>query len=237
VSGLDFSWLSDPLYVNWLIQGVLTTLGLSAVSLVLAFLCGIAGYACIHFRVPILAAFVRVLVELLRNTPPLVQMFFLYFTLTRLGLTLTDPATGQSVPLFSGFVCVVLSLAFYNGALAVEIVRSGVEATPVQTVEGARSLGYSPWQIFLQVELPIGLRLSMPAMTNNMVSLVKTSAQASLVAVGDIMYYANQIMLETFRTKEIILIVWILYITIVSALVVVVRLIEHRVALHGYGHA
>ena len=86
-------------------------------------------------------------------------------------------------------------------------------------------------------KLPIGLRLSMPAMTNNMVSLVKTSAQASLVAVGDVMYYANQIMLETFRSLEVILLVWVIYLVLVSVLVALAGLAERRLALPGYGLA
>lgn len=234
---IDFTWLGDPLYARWLFKGLLTTIGISALSAVLALAAGVGGYACLHFRVPGLAAFTRVSVELLRNTPPLVQLFFLYFTLTRLGLTVPDPVTGRAVPLFSGFVCVVLSLALYNGALAVEIIRSGVEAVAPETVEAARSLGYSQGQVFRSVELPIGLRLSMPAMTNNMVSLVKTSAQASLVAVGDVMYYANQIMLETFRSLEVILLVWVIYLVLVSVLVALAGLVERRLALPGYGHA
>lgn len=232
---LDYSWLADPLYQQWLLRGVGTTILMSCLGVVLMFVIGVAGAACLHFRLPVLETIVTVLVELFRNTPPLVQLFFLYFMLSDVGLKLTDPATGRAVPLFTGFTCVVLSLGLYNGALAVEIVRSGLTGVPAQTVEGARALGYSRLQIFRYVELPIGLRLGVPAMTNNLVSLIKTSSQAALVGVADIMYGATQIMVETFRNLEVMLLIWVLYIAIASLAVLAVRATAFRLRMPGYG--
>lgn len=232
---LDFNWLADPFYQLWLLRGLGTTILMGLYGIVLMLAIGIAGALCLHFRIPVLDTVVTVLVELFRNTPPLVQLFFLYFMLSEIGLTLTDPVTGRSVPLFSGFTCVVLSLGLYNGAIAVEIIRSGLLAVPPQTVEGARSLGYTRLQTFRHVELPIGLRLSMPAMTNNVVSLIKTSSQAALVAVADIMYGATQIMLETFRNLEVMLLIWVIYIVIASLAVMAMRWIGQAFRIPGYG--
>jgi polar amino acid transport system permease protein len=232
---LDFSWLLDPLYQHWLLSGVGTTILLSLLGMVLMFAIGVAGAACLHLRLPFLQPLTTILVELFRNTPPLVQLFFLYFMLSQIGLTLTDPTTGHRVPLFTGFTCVVLSLGLYNGAIAVEIIRSGLLAVPAQTVEGARSLGYTRLQTFRHIELPIGLRLSIPAMTSNIVSLIKTSSQAVLVAVADIMYGATQIMLETFRNLEVMLFIWLIYLAIASVAVLGVRRIAVAVRMPGYG--
>ncbi|MGO4670884.1 amino acid ABC transporter permease [Bosea sp. 2RAB26] len=232
---LDYSWLSDALYQTWLLRGLGTTILMSLLGIVLMLVIGVAGALCLHFRLPVLETLTTVLVELFRNTPPLVQLFFLYFMLSEVGLKLTDPTTGRSVPLFSGFTCVVLSLGLYNGAIAVEIIRSGLLAVPSQTVEGARSLGYTRFQTFRHVELPIGLRLSMPAMTNNVVSLIKTSSQAALVAVPDIMYGATQISLETFRNLEVMLLIWILYVALASLAVVILRRLGDVFRIPGYG--
>lgn len=232
---LDYSWLSDGLYQTWLLRGLGTTVMMSLLGIVLMLVIGVAGALCLHFRLPALETLTTVLVELFRNTPPLVQLFFLYFMLSEVGLKLTDPTTGRSVPLFSGFTCVVLSLGLYNGAIAVEIIRSGLLAVPSQTVEGARSLGYTRLQAFRYVELPIGFRLSMPAMTNNVVSLIKTSSQAALVAVPDIMYGATQISLETFRNLEVMLLIWILYVALASLAVVVLRRLSEVFRIPGYG--
>lgn len=232
---LDFSWLFDPLYQTWLLRGVGTTILLSLLGMVLMFVIGIAGAALLHLKVRFLQSPVTIFVELFRNTPPLVQLFFLYFMLSEIGLTLTDPVTGGRIPLFTGFTCVVLSLGLYNGAIAVEIIRSGLLAVPAQTVEGARSLGYSRLQTFRHVELPIGLRMSIPPMTSNIVSLIKTSSQAVLVAVADIMYGATQIMLETFRNLEVMLLIWVIYLVIASLAVLVVRRIAAAFHIPGYG--
>ncbi len=232
---LDYSWLGDDLYQYWLLKGLATTLMMSLFGIVLMLAIGVAGALCLHFRWPLLETLTTVLVELFRNTPPLVQLFFLYFMLSQIGLQLTDPVTGRSVPLFSGFTCVVLSLGLYNGAIAVEIIRSGLMAVPSQTVEGARSLGYTRFQTFCHVELPIGLRLSMPAMTNNVVSLIKTSSQAALVAVPDIMYGATQISLETFRNLEVMLLIWVLYVALASLAVILLRQVGNAFRIPGYG--
>lgn len=232
---LDYSWLSDGLYQTWLLRGLGATVLMSLLGIALMLVIGVAGALCLHFRLPVLETLTTVLVELFRNTPPLVQLFFLYFMLSEVGLKLTDPVTGRSVPLFSGFTCVVLSLGLYNGAIAVEIIRSGLLAVPSQTVEGARSLGYTRFQTFRHVELPIGLRLSMPPMTNNVVSLIKTSSQAALVAVPDIMYGATQISLETFRNLEVMLLIWILYVALASLAVVILRRVGDAFRIPGYG--
>jgi polar amino acid transport system permease protein len=232
---LDFAWLADPLYQHWLLRGLGNTVLMSLLGIVMMFAVGVVGAACIHFRVPVLDTLTTILVELFRNTPPLVQLFFLYFMLSEIGLSFTDPHTGRSVPLFTGFTCVVLSLGLYNGAIAVEIIRSGLLAVPSQTVEGARSLGYSRLKTFRHVELPIGLRLSVPAMTNNIVSLIKTSSQAALVAVADIMYGATQIMVETFRNLEVMLLIWAVYVLIASLAVMAIRRIASVFRMPGYG--
>lgn len=232
---LDYGWLSDSLYQTWLLRGLGTTMLMSLLGIALMLVIGIAGALCLHFRLPVLETLTTVLVELFRNTPPLVQLFFLYFMLSEVGLKLTDPTTGRSVPLFSGFTCVVLSLGLYNGAIAVEIIRSGLLAVPFQTVEGARALGYTRFQTFRHVELPIGLRLSMPAMTNNVVSLIKTSSQAALVAVPDIMYGATQISLETFRNLEVMLLIWVLYVVLASLAVFALRRLGDAFRIPGYG--
>lgn len=231
---LDFSWLSDPLYQTWLLNGLGTTILLSLCGMMLMFVIGVAGAACLHLRVPVLQSLVTILVELARNTPPLVQQFFLFFMLSQVGLTLLD-ASGHRVPLFNGFTCVVLSLGIYNGAIAVEIIRSGLLAVPGQTVEGARSLGYTRLQTFRHVELPIALRLSMPGMTSNVVSLIKTSSQAVLIAVADITYAATQIMLETFRNAEIMLFIWVVYLAVTGIAVLIMRGIARAVRIPGYG--
>lgn len=232
---LDFTWLTDPVFQGWLMTGLSNTLLLSFFGLILMCVVGVLGAACLHFKVPVMAPVVTLLVELFRNTPSLVQLFFLYFMLSEMGLHFIDAETGRNVPLFSGFTCGVIMLGLYNGAIAVEIIRSGLLSVPKETDEAARALGYNRGQIFVFVGLPIALRLTIPLMTNNVVTLIKTSSQASLVAVADLMYSATQIISETFRSMEVMIIVLIIYVTIVSASVAVISLLARATRMPGYG--
>lgn len=232
---LSFNWLADPLYFSWLCKGIVTTVELSLAGIVLMLVIGTVGAYCLHYRVKFLDRLIMILVDLFRNTPPLVQLFIFYFSLPELENAFHHHGAHQGPPFFNGFTCVVISLALYNGSLAVEIIRSGLEAVPKSTVEAARSLGYTRIQIFRQIELPIGFRLSFSSMINNVVSLIKTSSQASLVAVGDIMFYANQISLETFMNLEVMIAVLVLYLVIVSIAVFCARRIENHMKMYGYG--
>jgi len=228
ISALVFDWLLDPLYAEWLLRGIVTTVQIAALGTLLMLVVGVLGAWLLHYRIRVFSSSAVILVDLFRNTPPLVQLFVLYFVLPGIGFTTTNGG-GATIPIFNGFVCVVISLALYNGALAVEIIR------PEAMIEAARSLAYTRRQIFFQVELPMGLRISFAPMINNLVSLIKTSSQASLVAVGDIMFYANQIALETFMNLEVMLVILVLYLTIVSLTVLGANQLENRVRMYGYG--
>lgn len=225
----QFDWLGNPTYIGWLYDGIQTTIGLSISGIILMLIIGTVGAFCLHYRVYFLARAFTIFVDLFRNTPPLVQLFLLYFTLPELDWITNDGLT------VSGFTCVVIILALYNGSLAVEVIRSGLESVPKSTVEAAQSLGYKPIQIFYKVELPIGFRISFSYMINNVVSLIKTSSQASLVSVGGIMFYANRISLITFKNFGVMMIVLALYLTIVSVTVFAMRRLENRIKIYGYG--
>ncbi|HWD12633.1 amino acid ABC transporter permease [Pseudochrobactrum sp. sp1633] len=235
IFGLDFEWLADPLYQSWLFEGLKTTLAITALGTILMLIIGIAGAAIIHFNVPVARSLTIIMIDLFRNTPPLVQLFFLYFMLSDLGMSYTDSATGEQVPLLSGFACVVISLALYNGSIAIEIIRSGINSVPLQTVEGGRSMGYSRLQIFRWIELPIALRMTIPNMTSNVVSLIKTSAQAALVAVTDIMFFSTQIALETFLNLEVMIVLWLTYLAITTLVVLLAKQIAKAFAIPGFG--
>jgi polar amino acid transport system permease protein len=172
--------------------------------------------------------------QIRRNHNWLISLNSFSVRLSDLGVTITDHATGAQIPLFSGFACVVISLALYNGSIAVEIIRSGIEAVPPQTVEGARALGYSRAAIFRMVELPLAMRTTIPNMTSNVVSLIKTSAQASLVAVTDVMFYATQISLETFLNLEVMIVIWIIYLVIASTATFAAKMIAEHLAVPGF---
>lgn len=233
--GFDFSWLFDPLYQGWFLDGLAITVLISVVAGLFTIAIGVVGASILEFDVPFIAPLTTILIDLFRNTPPLVQLFFFYFMLSDIGLTFTDPVSGAPIPIFGGFTCVVLSLCTFNGAIAIEVVRSGIASVPTQTIEGARSLGYSRRQIFMTIQMPLALRMTIPPMTNNVVSIIKTSAQASLVAVTDITYYATQVMLDTFLNIEVMAVLWLIYVAIATLVSLGARAIAHVARVPGYG--
>jgi polar amino acid transport system permease protein len=235
--GLDYSWLGDPTYQHWLVIGVLNTIQLAAISSFVAVLIGMLGALGLTLRIFWLDALIELFVEVFRNTPPLLQMLFAYFTLSTLGLKVVDPATGLSVPLLSAFSCAAISLSLFGGALAIEAFRSGIETMPRSIIEASRSLGYGRWSRFWRIEAPIATRICLPALTNILSNLFKTTSQASVIAVPELMYYAGQIYNDNFRTLEVMVLVLAIYVSLVSVLTYAMAKLEAWMAFPGYGKA
>lgn len=233
--GLDYSWLLDPVYQQWLFAGVLQTLELAALSSLLAIAVGLAGTLGLTLKQPWLDAIIELFVELFRNTPPLLQMLFFYFTLTQIGFTTEDPVTGLQVPLIGAFASATVSLSLFGGALCIEAFRSGFDAVPKSTLEAARSLGYTRWGLFRHVQVPIASHICLPPLTNVLTNLFKTTSQASVITVPELMYAAGQIYNDTFRTLEVMLLVLVIYVLLVSLLVWVIGAVGRRLAYPGYG--
>nr|WP_310616018.1 amino acid ABC transporter permease [Pantoea cypripedii] len=233
--GLDFSWLLDPTYQQWLLQGVLQTLELAALSSLFAILIGLLGAFGLTFRLAWLDASIELFVELFRNTPPLLQMLFFYFTLTQIGFTSEDPVTGLQVPLISAFMSATVSLSLFGGALCIEAFRSGFDAVPKATLEAARSLGYTRWGLFRHVQMPIAALICLPPLTNVLTNLFKTTSQASVITVPELMYAAGQIYNDTFRTLEVMLLILVIYVVLVSAVVWLIGWVQRALAYPGYG--
>ena len=232
---LDYSWLADPTYQSWLFKGIWTTVQLAFVSSLFALLIGIVGAFVLTLRIGWINAILGFLIEVFRNTPPLLQMLFFYFTLSSIGLYVTDPTSGVRVPLLDAFACAAVSLSLFGGALCIEAFRSGLDAVPKTTVEAARSLGYGRMALMTSIQLPIAFRICLAPLTNIMINQFKTTSQASIIAVPELMYAAGQIYSDTFRTMEVMLLVLLIYVSSVSVLTFLLRRLELRLAYPGYG--
>jgi polar amino acid transport system permease protein len=182
-----------------LLRGAAFTLGLTAVS---ALIGGAVGVACGWARAwgpPWLARLVGVYVELIRNTPFIVQLFFIYFGLPSLGIKLT--------PELASVMAMVVNL----GAYAAEIVRAGIENTPRGQIEAARSLAMNEWQVFTRVVLPPALGRVWPAMVSQIVIVMLGSAVCGQIAAQELSYAANLIQSRNFRGFESYLIATVIY--------------------------
>ncbi|CAM3504176.1 amino acid ABC transporter permease [Paracidovorax anthurii] len=187
---IDFDFMAVLSQWPLLATGVLWTLALTAVATVAGMAVGIAcawarasGPAWLRWPV-------GAYVELVRNTPFIVQLFFIFFGLPAAGLKLSPEA--------ASFIAMVLNL----GAYATEIVRAGIQATPRGQIEAAVSLALSRVQVFTRVVLPPALRRVWPAMVSQIVIVMLGSAVCSQISVPDLSYAANLIQSRNFRAFE-----------------------------------
>jgi polar amino acid transport system permease protein len=153
--------------------------------------------------------------ELIRNTPLLVQIFFLYFVL--------GPVLG-----IGRFTSAVLALSLFEGAYASEIFRAGIVSIMRGQWEAAYSLGFSTFHTYRYVVLPQGIRRVLPPLTSQAVSLVKDSALVSTIAIYDLTMQGQIIISETFLTFEIWFTVAALYLVVTVVLSTVVNIMENR---------
>ncbi len=172
-------------------------------------------------------------IQIFRNTPPLVQLFFFYFVLG--NYTPTYDAGGWQQAIISSFGWAVLSLGFFAGAFNVEIFRAGIEAVPTSTVEAAASLGYSRFKSYIYIIFPLAFRVCLPALNNNLVNLLKTTTLAYAIAVPEMMYTCNQIWSDNVNVPEMMLVMFIFYIALVGILVFGMHRWELKMRIPGYG--
>jgi His/Glu/Gln/Arg/opine family amino acid ABC transporter permease subunit len=193
-----------PIWSNrdLIVEGFLTTIALSAAGLVLALLIGVAVGTAGSSRSRVARSCAAGYVELMRNIPLLVHMYFWYMGLAFLRLP--------------PFACAVAALALYSGAYVAEVVRSGIGAVPQGQRLAALATGLTPMQAFLLVIYPQALRIIMPSLASVISQLIKDSSLASVITVAELTYEATAIEGQTFRTFEVYIVISLLYLLLVS---------------------
>jgi polar amino acid transport system permease protein len=215
--------------------GFLTSVRLMAVCLVASVAVGVIGAWLQGVRSALIRLAVQGYIQFFRNTPPLVQLYFFYFALGSY-LRVTNE-NGLSVPLVGNFTWAAICLSFYAGSFNVEIFRAGIEAVPRQTVEAAEALGYSRLGAYIHVILPLAFRISLPALNNNLVNLIKTTTIAYAIAVPEMLYVANQIWSDELNVPEMMNVLLIAYVGLVGVLVWVMNRWERAMRVPGWGLA
>jgi polar amino acid transport system permease protein len=194
---LDFGWLNDA--VSLIASGAAMTIFLIAVSAVAGIVLSILGAAARRSRHAVLRQGIAGYVELIRNTPFLVQLFFIFFGLPSLGIRL-DPV-----------VAAILAMTLNMTAYTTEIVGAGLDAVPKGQREAALALGLRPRVVFMKIVLPQALKVIYPALTSQIVIMMLESAVVSQIAVRELTYEADMLQARTFRAFETYLIVTLVY--------------------------
>ncbi|MEH3128231.1 amino acid ABC transporter permease [Agrobacterium cavarae] len=209
---LDFSAVIDRL--PELLVASLATIGLALAGMSLATVIGILGVVARRSRFKPLRGFVIGFVELIRNTPFLVQIFFIFFALPQLGLRLNPTVTA------------IVALALNGGAYAIEIIRGGVDAVPKGQVEAGLALGLGRAQIFRHIILKPALRAVYPSLTSQFIMLTLTTSVCTSIAAYELTSVAQKIEADTFRSFEVYFSITLLYLVISSLMMGVFGLIS-----------
>ena len=231
-TGINLTIFYDAFDRARFFEGFLTSLRLIGLSLVACLLIGIIGAWLQGSRLRIVRAVTQAYIQFFRNTPPLVQLYFFYFALgSYLRMT---AANGLQVPIVSNFMWAVIGLSLYAGSFNVEIFRAGIEAVPRETIEAAEALGYTRLKAYVHVILPLALRISLPALNNNLVNLIKTTTIAYAIAVPEMLYVANQIWSDELNVPEMMNVLLVIYLFLVGVLVYVMGRWERALRVPGY---
>jgi polar amino acid transport system permease protein len=227
--GYHWQWYRIPRYLfavsageivpGPLLKGLAVTFQIAAVSLVLALAIGLIA-ALMRLSGAVVARLVaRGYIELIRNTPLLVQIFFIYFVLS---------------PVFeiNALTSAVLALSLFEGAYASEIFRAGILSIHRNQWEAAFSLGLGTWHTYRLIILPQALRRILPPLTSQAISLVKDSALVSTIAIYDLTMQGQAIISETYLVFEIWFTVAAIYLGVTLALSLTVGFLEKRLKVH-----
>ena len=232
-SGINLTIFYDAFDRQRFVSGLLMTVRLAAIAIVASVLIGVVGAWLQGSRLRLTRKLVYWYIQFFRNTPPLVQLYFFYFGIGSL-LSVAGPS-GQPVPIFSNVAWAVVSLSFFAGAFNVEIFRAGVEAVPATTIEAAESLGFTRLRTYLLIVLPLAFRISLPALNNNLVNLVKTTTLAYAIAVPELLYVSSQIWSDSLNVPEMMNVLLLMYFVLVGSLVWLMHRWERAIHVPGFG--
>ena len=180
-------------------DGLMMTLQLSAITIGLGFILGIAVAVSLVYGSAWLRSFGRAYVEVIRNTPLIVQLFLVYFGLPGVGIE------------FDVMTASVLALTINLGAYTAEIVRAGIESIPKSQIEAGISLGLNKPQIFRHVVLIPALKNVYPSLSSQFVLMMLATSVVSQISAPDLFHTASIIQSRTFRDFEVYIVVSLLY--------------------------
>ncbi|MBY0014565.1 amino acid ABC transporter permease [Paenibacillus typhae] len=216
---MDFAGAFSPANLGFLMDGLYITLIVAFVSIILSFVIGVVVGVIRYAEVPVLSPVMFFLVELIRNLPLLLIIFFVRFALPEVGIKmgLTSAA--------------IAALTVFEAAMIAEIVRGGLNAVDKGQIEAARSSGLSSFQTLWHIVLPQGLRHMVPPLVSQFISLLKDTSLATIVALPELMHNAKIVMgqKESF-TIPILIMVALMYFVFNYLLSLISKRLEHKTA-------
>src|SRR5437870_6804433 len=215
---------------HWLLQGLLTTLEISALAWLLAVVLGILSGALRTVPFKPLRAAATFYVEFFRNVPLLVWMFFWYFGVPPLlPRGIQDWLFNHGAEFWAG----MFALGVYHGARMSEVIRSGIQSIPRTQFEASVAVGLTVFQAYRLVIVPIALRLIVPPATNESLNLLKNSSVALTISVAELTFQTRQIETYTARAIEALTAGTVIYLGLCVGIATIMAHVERRFAIPG----
>lgn len=215
----QFRWDVVPTNLDFLMSGLSQTLAISALTLAMAMIGGLVVAMLDMSKFPPLRLIGVAFGELVRNTPILVQLLWIYYVLPMvMGINL------------DAWTALVIGLSIYSSAFIAEAYRAGIQAVPVGHREAAQVLGLAPAQTFFRIVLPQAVRMTLPPLAANFVQLIKYSSLGAVISVGEITRRGMELSASIFRPLEIFTFIAVVYFLICWPLAMAIRMWERRLS-------
>lgn len=204
-------------------EAILLTIRIGWLGILAAFAIGLLGAIIQYFKIPVLKKIIGVYIEIFRNTPLLVQLFFIYFALPKIGIKISAETTG------------ILGLGLIGGAYMIETIRSGLESVDRIQSESALSLGMTRGQVFFHIILPQAFSISIPGFVANVIFLLKETSVFSTISLMDLMFTAKDLIGMYAKTIECLFLLVVYYLIMLLPVSILGTIIERRIRYAQFG--
>lgn len=208
-----------PLYVD----AFFLTIKIGWFGILISLAIGIPASFVLYFKVPVIRTIVKAYIELFRNTPLLIQLFFIYFGLPKLGISV------------SAEICGAFGLGLLGGAYMAESFRSGLESVPKSQAESAFALHMSKGQLFRLIILPEAFTLSVPALVANIIFLLKETSVFSAISLMDLMFTAKDLIGLYYKTTECLVMLVGFYVVMLLPVSLLGKVVEKKARFSVFG--
>lgn len=200
------------------------TLKLAVFGILISLIIGLVCSVVLYYKIKFIDVIVKAYIELSRNTPLLVQVFFLYFGFPKIGIKMSEN------------VCAIIGLSFLGGSYMAESFRSGIEAVSKSQIESGLSIGLSKWQLIRYVMLPQAFSVSIPQIGANCIFLLKETSVLGAISIFDVMNLTRDLIGMYYKTFESLLMLVLVYLALLLPLSVLLTLIERKMRYAEFGN-
>ena len=216
---MEFIVNNLPLYKEALILTLSLGFWGTLFSFIIGLLCSVISY----YKIKGLKRIVSLYIELSRNTPLLIQLFFLYFGLPQLGI------------MISSYTCAIIGITFLGGSYMAEAIRGGLESVSRTQVEAGLSVGLTQYQVTRYVIFPQAMATALPSIGANVIFLLKETSVVSVVALADLMFVAKGLIGMYYKTNEALFLLVMAYLIILLPTSLLFTFLERRLRYAGFG--